>query len=326
VLLFVGSCIGAPQCFPLTRGWGTGPNGLSRQDWWCGSDAYSGFLGFSYPTEDDCSGYSYDSFLADFQKQKTNYGATFVRIYLPVCRQTSFWVNLVKACRDSSLALIPMIFWDWQQNDQVMYEAENAFLGVFSDSEVGSIAPYIIHSVEFGDELGEQGDYWIPLMQDFKNKLAKYQIPITISDDWDRDVYQDGNGGLSDFGKQVNDLSDMTHEHDQPFYHPDVVIDAFHFWDYFLAQMQFLVNNNKRPIFISQTLWAYNKDGHQRGEHDEADTMPNYINYFNTINDNCQTIKSMNVSWFFHTWFGEPGLDLIGGDGQPVYPFVPKFC
>jgi len=163
-------------------------------------------------------------------------------------------------------------------------------------------------------------------MKEFKNKLTTYQIPITITDDWDRDVYQDGNGGLSDFGKQVNDLSDLTNEHDMPFYHPNQCVDAFHFWDYFVAQLQFLVNNNKRPIFVSQTLWAYDKSGHQRGGHDEADNMDNYLAYWNTINDNCQTFKSMNVSWFFHSWRGEPGLDLIGGDGKPVFNFVPKFC
>jgi len=186
---------------------------MSLKDWWCPSTAYYGFLGFSYPVEDDCGSYSYDGFKQDFQDQKTKYGATFVRIYLPVCRDTSFWVNMVKAARDTSMALIPMIFWDWQQNDPVMYAAEDAFMGVFSDSEVGSIAAYVIHSVEFGDELGEQGDYWLPKMQEFKSKLAPYNVPVTITDDWDRDVYQNGNGGLSDFGQKVNDLSDLTNEH-----------------------------------------------------------------------------------------------------------------
>ncbi len=35
-----------------------------------------------------------------------------------------------QAARDTSMALIPMIFWDWQQNDPVMHAAENALLGL----------------------------------------------------------------------------------------------------------------------------------------------------------------------------------------------------
>jgi hypothetical protein len=327
-LLFISVFLANAQngCFPMTRSWGNGPNGTPLKQWWCGSDQLYGFLGFSLPLEDGCDAFGYDWFMSTFKTMKTNYGATFVRIYLPECRQTSFWVDMVKAARDTSMALIPMIFWDWQQNDPVMYAAEDAFMGVFNDNEVGSIAPYIVHSVAFGDELGEEGDYWVSRMRDFKGKLAKYNVSIAITDDWDRDVYENGNGGLSDFGNETNSLDDLTQAHVQPFYHPDVVIDAFHMWDYFTQQMNFMVNNLKRPLIISQTLWAYNKDGHQRGEHDEADNMDNYVEYWNTINNNCQTFKQMKIGWFFHSWLGEPGLDLIGSNGQPVFNFVPKKC
>jgi len=311
------------DCFPLTRAWGTGPNGASLKDWWC-TDSLHGFLGFSYPLEDGCN-YNYDGFVRDFKDMKNTYGASFVRTYLPVCHDTSFWVNLVKAARDTSMALIPMIFWDFQQNDPLMTKAENALLGVFNDSEVGSIAPYIIQSVAFGDELGEEGDYWLSRAKTFKAKLAKYSVPMVITDDWDRDVYKSGSG-LSSFGNQTNELDDLTNAHIMPFYHVDQAVDAFHFWDYFLQQMKFLVNNNKRPIFVSQTLWAYNKDGHTRGKHDEADNMENYMQYWNTINDNCATFASMNIGWFFHSYKGEPGLDLIGGNGKPVFSFLPKKC
>jgi len=82
----------------------------------------------------------------------------------------------------------------------------------------------------------------------------------------------------------------------------------------------------KRPILISQTLWAYNQNGHRRGQHDEADTMDNYIQYWNTINNNCQTFSDLRIGWFFHSYKGEPGMDLIGDNGQPVFNFVPKKC
>jgi len=311
----------------MSRGWNGGPPaGTSRNDWWCGNSTLYGFLGFSYPVEDDdCGDYSYNGFKNDFSKQKSMYNASFVRFYLPVCKQTSFWVNAIKAARDANMGLIVMIWWDWGQNDPAMTAAENAFLGVFSDNEVGPIAQYIVHSVEFGDELGEEGNYWLSRMQTFKTKLAAHNIPLTITDDWDRGVYQ-SNGGLSSFGKQVNDLSDQTHAHIQPFYHPNVVVDAFSFWNYFQQQMNFLAKNLKRPIFVSQTMWAYNKDGHQRGGHDEADNMQNYQQYFATLDKECTTFKNLQIGWFFHTWFGEPGFDIIGQNGQPVCNWKPTFC
>jgi hypothetical protein len=37
-----------------------------------------------------------------------------------------------------------------------MHASEDAFMGVFSDPEVGSIATYVVHSVAFGDELGTE--------------------------------------------------------------------------------------------------------------------------------------------------------------------------
>jgi len=100
----------AASCFPLTRIWGSGPNGISLEQWWCSADDYYGFLGFSYPVEDGCSSYSYNSFLSDFKNMKSKFNSTFVRVYLPVCTTTSFWVNMIKAARDASLAVIPMIF------------------------------------------------------------------------------------------------------------------------------------------------------------------------------------------------------------------------
>jgi len=73
-------------------------------------------------------------------------------------------------------------------------------------------------------------------------------------------------------------------------------------------------------------MWAYNKDGHQRGEHDEADTMDNYQEYWNNFNTNCQTFASMKIGWFFHSYKGEPGMDLINNNGQPVFNYIPKKC
>jgi hypothetical protein len=44
-----------------------------------------------------------------------------------------------------------------------MTAAENAFMGVFTDPQVGSIATYIVHSVAFGDELGTYFVFFVSL-------------------------------------------------------------------------------------------------------------------------------------------------------------------
>eukprot|EP00026_Physarum_polycephalum_P003789 Phypoly_transcript_03803.p1 GENE.Phypoly_transcript_03803~~Phypoly_transcript_03803.p1 ORF type:complete len:709 (+),score=102.89 Phypoly_transcript_03803:251-2128(+) len=221
------------------------------------------------------------------------------------------------------MGLIPMVFWDWQQNDGVMNAAENALLGVFNDPEVGSIASYVIHSVAFGDELGEQGNYWITPMQNFKAKLAQHGVLVSISDDWDRRVYQTGSG-LTSFGKQVNALGDLTQAHIQPYYHPGAVHSASDAWPYIQTQLNNLANNNKRPIFISQTMWSYNQNGHNRGQYDQYDNMQNYQTYWKSMNDNFATFKNLQIGWFFHTWRGEPGFDLIGDNNAPMFDFRPQ--
>lgn len=229
-------------------------------------------------------------------------------------------------------------FWDWDQNDSLMNAAENAILGVFTDPTVGSIAPYVIHSVAFGDELGEQGFYWINAMSSFKSRLAPYGIPLTISDDWDRSVWKSGSG-LSSTGQQVNSISDLTNAHSmfafskyfefinyitvQPYYHPDQVVDAYSFWPYFQNQLNFLVANNKRPIFVSQTMWSFNTNGHTRGQHDEADTLANYNQYWNTLNAQCPTFRSLKVGWFFHAWgYDEDNFNILGSGSN----WKPVFC
>jgi len=321
-LCSIALCFG---CFPTAHGWGYGPrHGLPRNQWWCST--FDSFLGFTYSMEGSkCSDYDYERFKSDFLRQKVEYNATFVRIYLFNCTEIRPWVDMVAAARDTSMALIPMIFWDWEQNDPIMYGSENAFLGVLSDPHVGPIVPYIVHSVAFGDELGEQDDYWLQPMSDFKEKLARYSIPLAISDDWDRDVYQTGSG-LTDFGKKVNDLDDLTQAHIQPYYHPDVVRNASDFWPYYQTQLNNLVTNNKHPVIVSQTMWSYNQDGRIRGEYDQYDNMENYQLWWNTFNANCATFKRLQVGWFFYVWQEEPGFNIISDEGTPVFDWKPKFC
>jgi len=227
------------------------------------------------------------------------------------------------------MAIIPMIFWDWQQNDGIMNEAQNALMGVFTDGEVGKIAPYVIHSVAFGDELGEQGTYWLDKMKNFKNQLAKYGVPISMTDDWDRDTYKNGNS-LNDFGRQVNQVQDMTHAHIMPYYHPWQCPNAYSFWPYLQDQVNFITRNNlKRPILITQTCWGSDPNqGHGRGQHDEARNMDNFKKYWTTFTDNCQYFKQQKVGWFVHAYSdsGEPGFGMLDWNNNPKFNFQPRRC
>ncbi|PRP87585.1 hypothetical protein PROFUN_04612 [Planoprotostelium fungivorum] len=336
-------------CFPMgSASFRDGLPTANRTEWFCDSDQLFGFLGFSYPMESfDCESdiYSYQHLYTDLSRMKSEFGATFVRTYLPGCRETFVWVNLVKAARDLDMAIIPMLYWDWQRNDTYMYKSEDALMGVFEDPEVGEISPYVIHSVAFGDELGEQGDYWLPLMKEMKAKLARYDVPITVTDDWDRDIYRKG-GKLNEFGTLVNQLSDLTNAHGEyliynvvdnhlppavmPYYHADRCPDAYHYWDYFQEQIEFMIDNDlKRPILISQTLWSSSHEGiHDRGLHDEARDLANFETYWNTILDRCLYFKEKKIGWFVHAYDddGEPGMGMIDHQGQVKMRFHPKRC
>ena len=113
----------APNCFPLglAKLQGTTKPPASLKDWWCAPHLQYGFMGcvrsqtrlsisqfawvasplrFSYPLEDDdCSAASNSlaKMNTDFQRMKTQFGATMVRIYAPQCRDVSVWRNLLQA-------------------------------------------------------------------------------------------------------------------------------------------------------------------------------------------------------------------------------------
>jgi len=328
LLLSVATHAANSTCFPLggAKFNGSKPS-MDRNDWWCGNDRMYGFLGFSYPMEEGCgSSTSYDRISKDMQRMKKDYGATFVRTYLTTCRDVSVYKNLVKAGRDNNMGVIPMLFWDFGPNDKLMKQAENALLAVFQDAEVGKFAPYVIHSVAFGDELGEEGQYWMKPFNDLKAKLAKYGVPLTISDDWDRGEYKSGNS-LSNWGKQVRDAVALTHVHIQGYYHPGAVPNARAHFNYLKGQVNFMKNNNiKRPYIISQTLWTSGKGGHAfRGN---VDNMDNFSAFWNDMQNNCQYFKQEKVSYFFHAWSdgGEAPLGLLKNNGQAKISFRPQRC
>lgn len=145
----------AGNCFPYGSAKLPGNNqspSVSRDQWWCPQSQAYGFQGFSYPLEDgDCGAYSnsYDSMNKDFAQMKKDFGATIVRMYYPVCTQSSVFENAIRAAYNNNMGLIVQVWTNfgggdvWRQSQQAIYTALNKYK---------TIAPYVVHSAEFGSE------------------------------------------------------------------------------------------------------------------------------------------------------------------------------
>jgi len=257
-------------------------------------------------------------------KKMKQHGATFVRTYLTSCRQASVWKNLVRAGRDNNMAVIGMIWWDFGPSPDKMRDSENAILSVFEDSELGKIAPYVIHSIEFNDEVGEEGDWWMDPLKQFKARAAKYGVPVAISDDWDRDVYHSNTDYLNDWGKKANDADDETHAHVIPYFHNG---DPHNVMDYLKKQVSFFQRNNmKRPYIISQSEWPSAGGGH--AYRPQWDNIQSFKVYWGAFLNNCDYFKQNKVGWFMHVFSDnqEGGLGLLDYNGNPKMDFNPQRC
>jgi hypothetical protein len=68
---------------------------------------------FSYPLEaNDCAdpSNSLSKINADFQRMKSQFGATMVRIYAPECRDASIWRNLLHAGIQNNMCGLRSLF------------------------------------------------------------------------------------------------------------------------------------------------------------------------------------------------------------------------
>ncbi|OTB02441.1 glycoside hydrolase family 17 protein [Hypoxylon sp. CI-4A] len=169
------------------------PPALSREDWWCPESMAYGFQGFSYPLEDaDCSAYSnsFESMNKDFAQMKQDFGATIVRMYYPVCLNASVFENALKAGVANDMAVIFQVWTDFGESDQ-WKQSQQAIYDVLESSEFGPIAPYVVHSTDFGsepitDNMDGGGQQFITDLGVFRKKLNSYGIPAGISEEWDR--------------------------------------------------------------------------------------------------------------------------------------------
>jgi hypothetical protein len=106
----------APNCFPY--GTAVLPGGLTPPnakpaDWWCPQSQAYGFQGFSYPLEDsncNSAANSFNQMNKDFAKMKKDFGASIVRMYYPLCTQSTVFENAIRAAATNNMAIILQVW------------------------------------------------------------------------------------------------------------------------------------------------------------------------------------------------------------------------
>ncbi|KAJ4154750.1 hypothetical protein LMH87_000029 [Akanthomyces muscarius] len=324
----------APNCFPYGSAKLPGnlqPPSVSHEKWWCSQDMAYGFQGFSYPLEnDDCNAWEngYDAMDKDFKQMKKDFGASIVRMYYPTCTKPAVFEHALEAAYNNNMAVVFQVWTNFGGGD-VWKQSQQAIYDVLNNSKYKAIAPYVVHSAEFGSEPvgdGMDGDNFVTDLGRFRKTLNGHQIPVGISEDWDRPGKMSSNDGksLGPIGKGVKANSDVAHIHPMPFYHDyNGKVDAA--WPYIQKQTQWVVDHVGLPTMISETQWAWGKTDHNPGK---ADVGPQqYIKYWKTIDNNCEWFRDRKVGWFFHAWRGEDTFDIVKPDGSYAIPnWRPRKC
>ncbi|KAH9909636.1 glycoside hydrolase family 17 protein [Xylariomycetidae sp. FL2044] len=303
-----------PSCFPY--GSATLPKDLSvpdvaLEDWWCAQSLAYGFQGFSYPLEDeDCAAYSnsFESMDADFAQMKRDFGASIVRMYYPICLEASVFENALRAGVANDMAVIFQVWTDFGESDD-WKKSQQAIYDVLESSEFGPIAPYVVHSADFGSEpitdgMDGGGQQFVNDLTSFRSKMNSYGIPAGISEEWDRpgDMSSDDGTQLGDIGAAVKANSDYCHAHIMPFYHDDMPVSQT--WSYIEGQMEWIRANSRPDVGVAQ-----------------------YTQYWEKYDEMCETFKELNVGWFLHTWRGEGTFDIVYENGSYVIPdWRPREC
>lgn len=257
-----------------------------------------GFQGFSYPLEDgDCNAHSnsYEQMKADFAQQKRDFGATLVRMYYPVCTSPKVFENAIKAAYDNNMGLVVQVWTNfgggdvWRQSQEAIYAA----LDKYAD-----IAPYVVHSAEFGSEPvgdGMDSDHFVEDLGKFRQALnSKYQIKVGISEDWDRpgSMSSDDGNSLGPIGQGVKDNSDVAHIHPMPFYHFNG--KAADGWAYIQKATQWVLDQTGLPTMISETQWAWGETEHYPGHHDTG-KFPGYLSTSFPATNGSDTWRSRSI-------------------------------
>ncbi|GAA5962956.1 hypothetical protein JCM3765_006728 [Sporobolomyces pararoseus] len=231
---------------------------MRREDWWCKEEDTYGFLGFSYPLEiSDCSDPSngYGKIKDDLKLMKDEFGANFVRPYGVECRETSVWLNLVKACVEVGMALIVQVWWGFQQDQNLWRQSQASVYEIFENSTYSQIAPFVVHSASFGSEpIGDwvDGDNFVADLALFRKKMNSFGVPVGISEDWDRPQRMKQDSSVFGIGKSVLNNTDIAHLHVMPYYHPEEVPTINQAWEYTKQQVIWARERLGQPTMITE--------------------------------------------------------------------------
>ncbi|KAK2590892.1 hypothetical protein QQS21_011416 [Conoideocrella luteorostrata] len=309
----------AANCFPYGNATLPGnmqvPN-VKLEDWWCPQSMAYGFQGFSYPLEDDdCGSWinSFDRMDKDFAKMKKDFGASIVRMYYPECTKTTVFENAIRAADKNNMAIMLQVWTNfgggtvWKKSQQAIYDT-------LDKPEFASIAPYVVHSADWGSEPvgdGMDSGNFVNDLGAFRTRMNQHHIKAGISEDWDRRDSLRTDNGLTSKGRGIRDNSDYAHIHPMPFYHfNDPESKA---WGYIQEATQWVLDNVKLPTMITESPWAWGKTDHNSGKTDVG--VAQYTRYWKTFDDNCEWFKTKNVGWFLHAWQYEDKFDIVKPDG-----------
>ncbi|KAI0594090.1 hypothetical protein F4775DRAFT_586355 [Biscogniauxia sp. FL1348] len=324
-----------PTCFPYGSASlpkDLSPPATSLKDWWCPQSMAYGFQGFSYPLETaDCDDPS-NQFAAmnkDFAQMKQDFGASIVRMYYPTCLSSSVFEHALEAGVANDMAVIFQVWTDFGNSDE-WKQSQQAIYDVLESSKYGPIAPYVVHSADFGSEpVGDNmdggGEQFVADLGSFKEKLNSYGIPAGISEDWNRPGILSGadGTGLAEVGAGVKANSDYVHAHIMPYYQNDIPESGT--WDYIQQQLSWVLDTVQLPTMITETQWAWGTNDHNPSRGDVG--VSQYTQYWEKFDQECETFKQLEVGWFLHAWYGESTFDILYDNGSYVIPnFRPQKC
>ncbi|KAI0436656.1 glycoside hydrolase family 17 protein [Xylaria telfairii] len=315
------------------------PN-VSLNEWRCPLSMAYGFQGFSYPLEEsDCSAFSnsFESMNADFAQMKRDFGARIVRLYYPLCLNASVFENALKAGVANNMAVIFQVWTDFGTSDAWKL-SQQAIYDVLESPVFGPIAPYVVHSIDFGSEpvtdgmdgIGaDGGKQFIKDLGLLREKANSYGIPAGISEEWDRpsDMRSQDGTGLGDIGTSVKANSDYCHAHIMPYYHSDITLSGS--WAYIQGQIDWINKTVGLPTMITETQWAWGQGWHAPQPANKSGiTVAGYTQYWQKFDEECELFKRYQVGWFLHTWRGESTFDIVYPDnGSYVIPkWRPRIC
>lgn len=117
-------------------------------------------------------------------------------------------------------AVLPQVWWGFEANQSLWKLTADSIVTLLSDPKLGAVAPYVFHSIAFGSEpIGDDVDggptQFTADLITFKKRIEPFQIPVTISEDWDRPGIMSGQNwtGLGPVGMEIAPVIDLLHVH-----------------------------------------------------------------------------------------------------------------